>query len=620
MIIHSVKLINYKSIGDYNEAEIIIEPKITAIIGKNESGKSNVLDGLSNIHFTNNNPEAFVNDKRNRNNGSDAEIKYVITLKSTQEEKDKMNIIDDSIIIITKDNYEASGGIVSYYIDNIKFYVDDLIETLGQNPFNMRDQELRKYNSYIAELKNGNNLNIIKIDNAISSIKSWIPRAVKEIQETLISNMNGITEEWSSFIMHFPTVFYRSSEKVLKSQYKLEDVQKELQSPSSYPSSLLSDLVHLIQMSTDDFISAVQAGITGDKATKRSRIKRNIESQINNEFCKFYSADHISLSADFDSNILYFSVQSDDGESMLLSERSNGLRWYLNMFIDAKANNILERNVIYLLDEPGTSLHVNAQRELLELFKDLAGKGNQVVYTTHSPYMLDTENEGIHRIRAVEKDRLGYTYIYKTAYDARINTDSQEDTLTPIISAIGMNLKDTFGPSKDRLNIVTEGVSDFIYLHTFAKLLEFDLSQYSFIPSNGATNCLDICSILHGWGCPYLALFDYDKEGVEKGAEVFRKDFLYELGKQYLFVIDVTQDDIVNKTYLSLPVMIENLVTEEELSRFKTSNNVSDKIGKTLLAKLFCNGVQDGSYHLGVDCINNFKELFEKITSISVPV
>lgn len=51
MYIHSVKLINFKSIGNYPEAEIILEPKVTAIIGKNESGKSNILDGLSRINF-----------------------------------------------------------------------------------------------------------------------------------------------------------------------------------------------------------------------------------------------------------------------------------------------------------------------------------------------------------------------------------------------------------------------------------------------------------------------------------------------------------------------------------------------------------------------------------------
>lgn len=54
-----MKLINYKSIGDYQESEIIIEPTVTAIVGKNESGKSNVLDGLAQIDFIGNNAKAY---------------------------------------------------------------------------------------------------------------------------------------------------------------------------------------------------------------------------------------------------------------------------------------------------------------------------------------------------------------------------------------------------------------------------------------------------------------------------------------------------------------------------------------------------------------------------------
>lgn len=51
MYVHSVKLVNYKSIGDYAESEVIIEPRVTAIIGKNESGKSNILEGISPINL-----------------------------------------------------------------------------------------------------------------------------------------------------------------------------------------------------------------------------------------------------------------------------------------------------------------------------------------------------------------------------------------------------------------------------------------------------------------------------------------------------------------------------------------------------------------------------------------
>ena len=57
-----MKLTNFKSFGDYKENEVIVEPRITAIVGKNESGKSNVLDGLSQIRFRIRNNAAFNQD------------------------------------------------------------------------------------------------------------------------------------------------------------------------------------------------------------------------------------------------------------------------------------------------------------------------------------------------------------------------------------------------------------------------------------------------------------------------------------------------------------------------------------------------------------------------------
>jgi len=299
-----------------------------------------------------------------------------------------------------------------------------------------------------------------------------------------------------------------------------------------------------------------------------------------------------------------------------LSERSNGLRWYLNTFIDAKAHRISQSNVIYLFDEPGVSLHVNAQRELLKLFEDLADKGNQVVYTTHSPYMLNMENDGIHRIRAIDKDYQGYTHIYKTVYDARLSHQNQEDTLAPIISAIGMTLHDTFGPAKDKLNIITEGVSDYIYLHTMAKVLEIDMSKIIIIPSFGVTNCLNVCNILCGWNCPFVAIFDYDKEGVESGGEKMRKSLLYEMGKQYLYLKDIEQESVDSKEYNQSSYMIEDLVGKDILHDFIRQKGLPENAAtknKTLLSKLFCNAIEDGTYCINDECKSRFTKLFDRI-------
>ena len=85
MYVHSVKLVNYKSIGDYAESEVIIEPRVTAIIGKNESGKSNILDGLSRINFTVRNSDAFGISIVNRIGTTGKENYYQILLKPDAE-------------------------------------------------------------------------------------------------------------------------------------------------------------------------------------------------------------------------------------------------------------------------------------------------------------------------------------------------------------------------------------------------------------------------------------------------------------------------------------------------------------------------------------------------------
>ena len=99
MYIHSVKLINFKSIGDYPENEIIIEPKITAVIGKNESGKSNVLEGLSQIDFRKNNRQAFDINKVNRNAPTGTENAYIIILKPLEDERKKGISLDTKVEI-----------------------------------------------------------------------------------------------------------------------------------------------------------------------------------------------------------------------------------------------------------------------------------------------------------------------------------------------------------------------------------------------------------------------------------------------------------------------------------------------------------------------------------------
>lgn len=617
MYVHSVKLVNFKSIGTIDN-EIILEPRITTIIGKNESGKSNIIEGLSYISLSGNMKSIFTDDKINRNK-MDSPIEYIIVLKPTLHEQDIFNITTDTQIIINKDNSSTTGGILDYYNTNIRYHINAMIESLGHNPFQLRNQDYTNYVHYISEFQRDKSLNINQITSAFAFLESRIKNMKSESNESIIESFTNSKSKWNAIISILPITFYRNADKMLKTQYNLDDVKKELQNPKAYPNSLLSDFVKLLDIAEDEFIKAVQSGSTGPQTTIRNRIYKAVDKKINEDFKNFYTVEPISLSVEFNSNNVSFSVQSSDGEALLLSERSNGLRWYLYTFIDARAHDVSQSNVIYLFDEPGVSLHVNAQNEILNLFNDLANKGNQIAYTTHSPFMLNTNDDGIHRIRAVDKDPHGNTHIYKTAYDQRLSPQNQEDTIAPIISAIGMSLYNTFGPAKDKLNIVTEGVSDYIYLITMAKILKTDKYNINIIPSFGVTNSLNICNILNGWNCPFVAIFDFDKEGVESGGEKMRRSLLYEMGKQYLYLKDINQDSVDSKEYNQFPFMIEDMVGRDILYDFIKKNGLPDDAtmkGKTLLSKLFCNALENRTYIANEIMKSRFQDLFNRILNI----
>lgn len=619
MYVHSVQLKNYKSIGDYDESEIILEPTVTAIVGKNESGKSNVLDGLSQIDFIGNIATSYAPEKLNRTAPEGSQIQYIVTIKPSISDIEN-GIKGDTVVMLSKNKYELTGGYLSYYHDTVKPYADilnSIIESFGNNPFKVRDQELINYKTYVNVLKVSEFINVPLFLNALTYFHKKENLIPTDAKDAFLAALRALETKMREYLLELPHFFYRNSDKHLKTTYKLEEAEKELKNPTTNPNSLLFSFVSLIGVSDDEFISAIKAGSAGQQVSSRKKISRLIEDKINKPFQEFYRTEKIYVDLDFNTNNVAVTVRSEDGADLMLGERSNGLRWYLETFIDAKYHNIPGRNVIYLFDEPGVYLHVKAQRELLKLFHHLAKQGNQVVYTTHSPYMLETELDGIPRIRAVVKDRDGYSKIYKTAYDSRIDSECQQDTLAPIISAVGMSLNDTFGPAKDKINIVTEGMSDYIYISLMAKKLGIDTNKYAILPSVGASNCVNICSILRGWGCKFIAIFDYDKAGVESGGEYMRKNMLYELGKEYCYLADVSQADVDAKAYKTdaQKCLIEKLVTDEELERFCSATNTSKSIGKTLIAKLLSNAVESGAYVLGETCLNNFRFLFERIFS-----
>jgi len=262
MYIHSIKLVNYKSIGDYNENEVIIEPKVTAVIGKNESGKSNILEGVSKIRFLSRNPAAFVAEYVNRQAESGVFNSFLITLKHNQEEIDK-GAISDTQIYITKDLYEATGGIVYYFKNIVANHLNSLVEllkTISNNPFNLSGQDYNNYTSYLTEAQKEDKLDFYKIFGFITMCKNRANYVPQDNRQTFKNLLNDLQVAWETFIRAFPTFFYRSINKTLNSSYKYDEINNELNDANLNPNSLLRELVKIIGIPKEDFLSACQHG------------------------------------------------------------------------------------------------------------------------------------------------------------------------------------------------------------------------------------------------------------------------------------------------------------------------------------------------------------------------
>jgi hypothetical protein len=144
-----------------------------------------------------------------------------------------------------------------------------------------------------------------------------------------------------------------------------------------------------------------------------------------------------------------------------LDRRSKGFNWFFSFIIwFSKIQSNSDSDYILLLDEPGLNLHASAQADLLRFFNDLSKK-YQIIYTTHSPFMVVTEH--LERVRTC----------FETDEGTIISESIQEkdpNTLFPLQAALGYDIAQNLFVSKN--NLLVEGPADLIYLTLLSSILE----------------------------------------------------------------------------------------------------------------------------------------------------
>ena len=346
---------------------------------------------------------------------------------------------------------------------------------------------------------------------------------------------------------------------------------------------------------------------TSDLQVRRNRLSR-CSGAITGDFMDYWNQDSVCLTVEPDGSLLRFGVKDGpDADLLKVEQRSKGFQWFLSFFIRLNAQP--SPDSVLLIDEPGLYLHAKAQRDVLHLLEQLSAT-HQIVFATHSPYLIDTDH--LSRIRLVHKGPDG------TSVENKFHKLGDQETLTPVITAIGLDVSTALAPGVSR-NVVVEGISDYYYLLAFRTLLAGEVQGgYSILPAVGAPKIPQIVSLLMGWGLAFAVLLDGDAEGKR-------------IRKELLDGLHVSDDRVVT-TNTAQGRDIEDVFTPDDFGRYvlelshppaQTTNSQwlkSSNYGKALAAKRFYDKVKEGQVQeLSSETLSRFTALLQSLDSAIGP-
>lgn len=304
--------------------------------------------------------------------------------------------------------------------------------------------------------------------------------------------------------------------------------------------------------------------------------------------------------------------------SLPFDEHSAGFRWFFSFLAAFSEYENSDPAVVILLDEPAVGLHARAQADFLRFIEERLTKRCQVIYTTHSPFMVQPGK--LERVRLVE-DR-------GKEHGAVVTSDvltRDKDTLFPLQGALGYDLVQHLFVAEN--NIVVEGTSDYAYLklisdHLAAKGRTSLDPKWSIVPVGGADLIPTFVALL-GNHLKVTVLVDSRKEGHQKLERMAKEGYLEKqriiligeiLGRKTGDVEDLFEED----EYLAL----YNKAFGKKLKDLKGNEPIVARIARHEEVERFDHGrpadvfLRDRDTVLGKlseDTLKRFESLFERI-------
>ena len=594
-----VKIENFLSIK--KEETIKVNNTITTLIGLNESGKTTLLKAIEKL-----NGSAITKNEKNKNLKNKPSHIIGVFLLNEDEVKEINSISNNKVLIFPDGNFYIEVEVKD--ADSIKYY--SISKKIDKKSENFDFEEIIKENLITYTDKLFNELGENKLENFNSTIKKTEFKNLANVYTSLISQyqskdigkqLTSLTNElnddgWIKLIPEFKIVKFSSSDDILSDEVDIETLKNNIQ---------VKNLLKIANINADELIENIQSDNMEELKTYEGQYKSNITKMFKKIFSQNDTNFNFQIGIDTKNNKIYFyTFDKTSGDSPIpLKNRSDGFKWYFSIYITLYEYLQRDDDIKYILlfDEPNLYLNPSAQYDLLERVFKQEFKNEQIVYTTHNPYMIDVDN--FSSIRIVEKTDCSRFYNTTVDYFKKHKQVTNEvDPMTPILTALNIDISNSLILDRNKSVIVVEGIEDIYILQSMIKKLNRteDFKNINFIPCFGASKISTMYGYVYGMGYNVFALTDNDKDGLDALYEIIGSEMEDSVLYSSLMTYNMTIDRNVNKC-------LEDLFTDKILFSQLTPKN-------TVIYRNFMDNID--KITLDNETKNNFNNLFDGILKV----
>jgi len=274
----------------------------------------------------------------------------------------------------------------------------------------------------------------------------------------------------------------------------------------------------------------------------------------------------------------------------LLNRRAEGFKWTFSFIVNfaAETQRSELKEAILLLDEPARNLHPTQQMGISDLLKNLAGS-NQVLYATHSPFMIFDYTPG--NLLVVELDKR--KHLSRIFYDY---WNADDKTLTPILYGLSRGLVESIIDREIGTNsrpvIIVETMSDAMYLNAFDKFLQdpnISMNPLNIVAAYSKNSVLPLAIFYRNHGYKTFVLLDNTDESKQISAQLVSNEFS---SIQTIFFeregkkLESIEDYIIIEDYLHAVNQTFEIKLRQEGYSNLTPQDIASKENKGILEKL----------------------------------